>query len=86
MGRIEHQAGLIRAAAGGAKEHAGRPLTVLRSVGTIRGAVDRLEVEAVDDARAAGATWQQIADQLGVTRQVAHRKHASRLARPNGEP
>jgi hypothetical protein len=32
----------------------------------------------VQDARAQGFTWQQIADALGVTRQAAHERYAQR--------
>ena len=34
--------------------------------------VERLELVTVRQARAAGMTWQQIGDLLGVTRQSAH--------------
>lgn len=35
----------------------------------------------VDDARAAGASWAQIADRLGVTRQAAHKRFGSKRQR-----
>jgi len=35
----------------------------------------------VDDARAAGASWAQIAERLGVTRQAAHKRFGSQRKR-----
>ena len=35
----------------------------------------------VDDARAAGASWSQIADRLGVSRQAAHKRFGSKKPR-----
>jgi hypothetical protein len=35
---------------------------------------ERMLRSAVDDARHAGATWQQIGDVLGTTRQAAHER------------
>ena len=36
---------------------------------------EELEALHVDSARAAGWSWQEIADALGVTRQTVHKKH-----------
>jgi transcriptional regulator len=47
----------------------------LRGVRALRELADRLEIVQVDSARAQGWSWQQIADQLGVSRQAAHKKH-----------
>ena len=41
---------------------------------------DRLEAAAVDAATAQGWTWAEIADELNLTRQGAHKRHAQRLA------
>jgi hypothetical protein len=35
---------------------------------------ERLLFEAVDEARRAGATWQEIGDLFGVSRQAAHER------------
>jgi hypothetical protein len=63
----------------------GDPATGLAAVAALRRLVDELEVLHVDHARAAGWSWQDIADVLGVSRQSVHKKHhvrrASRRAR-----
>jgi hypothetical protein len=60
-----------------ANEAASRdPAVGLRAVRALRILVDRLETLQVDNARRLGWSWQEIADQLGVTRQAAHKKHA----------
>ena len=51
------------------------PANGLRGVRALRELADRLEILQVDSARAQGWSWQQIADQLGVSRQAAHKKH-----------
>lgn len=43
---------------------------------------ERKRDELVQAARAAGATWDQIAKALGVTRQTAHGKHGKGAPRP----
>lgn len=35
----------------------------------------------VDDARAAGASWAQVADRLGVSRQAAHKRFGTKKPR-----
>ena len=52
------------------------PSVGLRAVRSLRALVERLEVLQVQNARGAGWTWEQIAQQLGVTRQAVHKKHA----------
>ena len=42
---------------------------------------ERLEILQVDNARALGWSWQQIAERLGVTKQTVHRKHGRRTGR-----
>jgi hypothetical protein len=50
----------------------------LRAVATLRGLVEVLEVLHVDNARANGWSWQDIASRLGVTKQAVHQKHGPR--------
>ena len=57
------------------------PRVGLRAVAALRRLVERLEVLQVDNARALGWSWQEIAAGLGVTKQTVHRKHARRRAR-----
>ncbi|HQY33925.1 RNA polymerase subunit sigma-70 [Actinotalea sp.] len=53
------------------------PGTGLRAVRSLRLLADRLEDLQVSRARTLGWTWQEIADQLGVTRQAVHKKHGA---------
>ncbi|GII53028.1 hypothetical protein Pth03_14170 [Planotetraspora thailandica] len=52
------------------------PATGLRAVQALRVLVERLEALQVENARAAGWSWQDIATLLGVTRQAVHKKYA----------
>jgi DNA-binding NarL/FixJ family response regulator len=54
----------------------------LRAVTALRTLTERLEILQVDNARALGWSWQDIAARLGVTRQTVHRKHGKRAGRP----
>jgi len=56
----------------------GEPAEGLRAVAALRRLADKLEVLHVRRARALGWSWQEIADQMGVTRQTVHKKHAGR--------
>jgi hypothetical protein len=56
------------------------PRVGLRAVAALRRLVERLEALQVDNARALGWSWQEIAAGLGVTKQTVHRKHARRGA------
>jgi hypothetical protein len=47
----------------------------LRAVSALRGLVETLEALQVDNARAKGCSWQQIATLLGLTKQAVHHKH-----------
>lgn len=49
-------------------------LDVLDAIAGLRIALDRQEDDAALMARRNGATWQQIADALGITRQRAHQR------------
>jgi hypothetical protein len=51
------------------------PAVGLRAVAALRRLTDQLERAQVRSARAAGWSWAAIAQQLGVTRQAAFKKH-----------
>jgi hypothetical protein len=51
------------------------PATGLRAVAALRRMTDELERQQVVRARAAGWSWQQIGDALGISRQAVHKKH-----------
>jgi DNA-binding NarL/FixJ family response regulator len=53
----------------------------LRAIAALRVLTERLEVLQVDNARAAGWSWQDIAQRLAVTKQTVHRKHGRRSGR-----
>ena len=55
------------------------PATGLAAVAALRGLVEVLEELQVDNARAKGWSWRDIARVLGVTKQAVHYKHAGRL-------
>jgi DNA-directed RNA polymerase specialized sigma24 family protein len=55
------------------------PEEALAAVVALRLMADRLEREAVKKAVSLGWTWAQIAEALGVTRQAAHKRHASSI-------
>jgi hypothetical protein len=48
------------------------------AVVALRGLVEVLEALQVDNARARGWSWRDIARRLGVTKQAVHYKHALR--------
>ncbi|MGY1828186.1 MULTISPECIES: helix-turn-helix domain-containing protein [unclassified Blastococcus] len=52
------------------------PAVGLTAVRSLRVLVERLEALQVDNARDEGWTWEQIAQQLGVSRQAVHKKYA----------
>ena len=55
------------------------PREGLHAVAALRRLVEQLEVLHVDRARGLGWSWQEIADELGVTKQTVHRKHGARI-------
>lgn len=55
------------------------PATGLAAVAALRGVVEVLEELQVDNARAHGWSWRDIAHVLGLTKQAVHYKHAGRL-------
>jgi DNA-binding NarL/FixJ family response regulator len=54
------------------------PIVGLRAVASLRTLLESLEELQVANAREQGWSWQQIADQLGVSRQAVHKKHGRR--------
>ncbi len=54
------------------------PAVGLRAVAALRKLLDRLEALQVDNARSRGWSWQAIADELRVSKQAVHKKHAER--------
>ena len=62
------------------------PITALEAIVSIRRYLDGLERQAVDSALEKGATWQLIADTLGVTKQAANQRLGKqRVPQPNTE-
>ncbi len=57
-------------------QHAESALTVLRAIADIRGFTEIVVEAAVKDARENGATWEEIAGALRLTRQAVHRRFA----------
>ena len=55
------------------------PRVGLRAVAALRRLLEQLESLQVANARSAGWSWQEIAAELGVSRQAVHKKHAARL-------
>jgi DNA-directed RNA polymerase specialized sigma24 family protein len=54
------------------------PRSGLRAVSALRRLLEHLEAMQVANARAHGWSWQEIANELGVSRQAVHKKHAKR--------
>lgn len=55
------------------------PREGLRAVRSMRELADRLEALQVERARDLGWSWQEIADELGVSKQAVHKKYGRRL-------
>lgn len=53
------------------------PAVGLRAVASLRALLHSLEQLQVENARAQGWSWQQIATALGVSKQAVHEKHGS---------
>ena len=51
------------------------PRAGLQAVAALRRLLERLERIHVENARREGWTWQEIARQLGVSKQAVHQKH-----------
>jgi hypothetical protein len=54
------------------------PQTGLRAVVALRKLLEQIEALQVRNAREQGWSWQDIADELDVSRQAVHKKHAGR--------
>ncbi len=57
------------------------PRVGLRAVSALRRLVEQLEALQVRNARGLGWSWQQIADELRVSKQAVHKKHAGGVFR-----
>jgi DNA-directed RNA polymerase specialized sigma24 family protein len=55
------------------------PATGLRAVASLRVLLESLERLQVENARELGWSWQQIAEQLGVSKQAVHKKYGGGL-------
>ena len=51
------------------------PAVGLRAVASLGALLESLEQLQVENARAQGWSWQQIADSLGISKQAVHKKH-----------
>jgi hypothetical protein len=58
------------------------PRVGLRAVAALRTLLEQLEALQVQNARAHGWSWQDIANELRVSRQAVHKKHAGRRLLP----
>jgi DNA-directed RNA polymerase specialized sigma24 family protein len=54
------------------------PSVGLRAVAALRRLLEQLESIQVHNARSLGWSWQEIAAELGVSKQAVHKKHAGR--------
>ena len=54
------------------------PSEGLRAVAALRRLLERVERIQVESARGRGLTWQEIADELGVSKQAVHQKYGRR--------
>lgn len=54
------------------------PEAGLRAVAALRRLLERLERVHVEAARRSGKSWQDIADELGVSKQAVHKKYAKK--------
>jgi DNA-directed RNA polymerase specialized sigma24 family protein len=53
----------------------------LRAVAALRAMLERIERVQVEHAREQGLSWQDIAEQLGVSKQAVHQKYAKKRRR-----
>jgi DNA-directed RNA polymerase specialized sigma24 family protein len=54
------------------------PRIGLRGVAALRRLLEQLESLHIRNARKQGWSWQEIADELGVSKQAVHKKHGRR--------
>jgi hypothetical protein len=78
---LDHPATLATRAIGAAD-----PRERLRAISALRSELDDLESQAVRGAIKGGASWSQVAEALGVSKQSAHRRYARRLDEPTPLP
>lgn len=52
------------------------PGLALAAIQELRGTLDELEMEAIETARRQGATWEDVAELLGISRQALHARLA----------
>jgi hypothetical protein len=71
--RVDPQVATLAAATGSRDPEVG-----LRAVAALRGLLEVLEALQVDNARADGWSWRDIASRLGVSKQAVHQKHGPR--------
>jgi DNA-directed RNA polymerase specialized sigma24 family protein len=57
------------------------PSEGLRAVAALRRLLERVERIHVESARERGLTWQEIADELGVSKQAVHQRYATKRRR-----
>jgi hypothetical protein len=76
--RQELHAVLSRLSAGSA------PIDLVEDVPVVEDFVDDFVQARIADARAAGASWAEISDRLGVTRQAAHKRFSGPRRRGRG--
>ena len=60
------------------------PKVGLRAVAALRRLVEQLETLQVESARRRGWSWQEIAQELKVSKQAVHKKHAGSRFLPRG--
>jgi hypothetical protein len=60
------------------------PEVGLRAVAALRGLLEVLEALQVNNARANGWSWQDIASRLGISKQAVHQKHGPRSHAEHG--
>jgi DNA-directed RNA polymerase specialized sigma24 family protein len=60
------------------------PKVGLRAVAALRRLLEQLEALQVDHARRLGWSWQEIAAEMGISKQAVHKKHAGRWFRRGG--
>jgi ribosome-binding protein aMBF1 (putative translation factor) len=58
------------------------PAVGLRAVAALRRLVEQLETLQVTNARDLGWSWQEISQELNVSKQAVHKKHAGRRFLP----
>lgn len=58
-----------------ASAESGDPRVLLRRIAQQRAELDRAESLSVRRARNSGLTWQEIAGELGVTKQAVHKRY-----------